>query len=62
MKSKLIYYSALTIMLIWMFWGVFPLVCYESDAMHIIAGCNTLVSQEQMSPHCIHMNMICNHL
>lgn len=28
----------------WAIIGVFPLSCYESDAMHIIAGCNDIVT------------------
>lgn len=30
--------------------GCFPLICYESDAMHIIAGCNTIVNQGFIVP------------
>lgn len=30
----------------WAFWGVFPLSCYETDAMHIIAGCNNYIAGE----------------
>lgn len=28
----------------WAIVGVFPLVCYETDSMHIIAGCNNILS------------------
>lgn len=30
--------------LVWALWGVFPLSCYETDSMHIIAGCNNYIS------------------
>ena len=29
-----------TLFLVWAAVGVFPLSCYETDSMHIIAGCN----------------------
>ena len=49
-NSKLVYYSALSLMIVWMLVGVFPLICYESDSMHVIAGCNTIVNQGFITP------------
>ena len=35
----------LTILFIgWTLIGVWPLSCYETDSMHIIAGCNNYIS------------------
>lgn len=50
MNSKLLYYSALSLIIVWMLVGVFPLICYESDSMHVIAGCNTIVNQGLITP------------
>lgn len=35
----------LVLFLAWMCIGIFPLHCYESDSMHTIAGCYTLLNQ-----------------
>lgn len=49
-NSKSVYYSALSLMIVWMLVGVFPLICYESDSMHVIAGCNTIANQDFITP------------
>lgn len=61
-NSKLVYYSALSLMIVWMLVGVFPLICYESDSMHVIAGCNTIVNQGFITPPLYsYQYMICSH-
>lgn len=35
-NSKLVYYSALSLMIVWMLVGVFPLICYESDSGAVV--------------------------
>lgn len=39
------YPIVLALFFIWMCIGVFPLTCYESDGMHVIAGCNIMYNQ-----------------
>ena len=34
----------------WIMTGVFPLTCYESDSMHLIAGCDMMVQQGWQFP------------
>ena len=43
--DKYCYPILLTLFLLWMCVGVFPLYCYESDSMHTILGCGTLYRQ-----------------
>ena len=35
----------LMIFLVWMAIGIFPLYCYETDSMHVLAGCGIMVNQ-----------------
>ena len=36
------YYLLYTLYISWVLIGIFPLTCYESDSMHIIAGCDMM--------------------
>lgn len=40
-----LYPILLVLFLVWMAIGVFPLYCYESDSMHVLAGCGIMVNQ-----------------
>lgn len=39
------YPIVLVLFFIWICIGIFPLTCYESDSMHVIAGCNIMYNQ-----------------
>ena len=42
--SRNSYPIVLVLFFIWICIGIFPLTCYESDSMHVIAGCNIMYS------------------
>lgn len=43
--SRNSYPIVLVLFFIWICIGIFPLTCYESDSMHVIAGCNIMYNQ-----------------
>ncbi len=44
------YSLAFTLYVIWALVGAWPLTCYESDSMHLIAGCDMMVQQGWQFP------------
>lgn len=44
------YQLALALFILWMCFGIFPLHCYESDSMHVIAGCEIMYNQGWQMP------------
>lgn len=44
------YPLAFTLYVIWTLAGAWPLTCYESDSMHLIAGCDMMVQQGWQFP------------
>lgn len=44
-QHPLVGYALLALFMLWMACGVSPLMCYESDNMHLIAGCYQMMSE-----------------
>ncbi len=58
--SRNSYPIVLVLFFIWICIGIFPLTCYESDSMHVIAGVISCIIRDLHSRQYILIYMKCN--